>query len=296
MEKHEGIVFLATNRAYDLDEAMHRRITMVIEYSLPDKYRRKVIWDNLLGEMTTPWVEAKEGMEIDSNSKKDETNLSSSHVQTDVAIASASTIPTRIFLSPLVDTSILAQKYFLTGGFIKNAVLSAILMALSRVNNNANYNSISDQNAPTISQQDLITACQLQMRGNLYQKTFEHKVPSPQQTLEGLYGNSSDLQTLQKVIKYEQTREKVYGSWSVFTSEGSVGAAGTSAGTEASSTSSSSSVIQQDKLTEKANIVLLAGVHGSGKFTIVESVANALGIKALKVLHIGKYLIIYRGV
>jgi SpoVK/Ycf46/Vps4 family AAA+-type ATPase len=32
IERHEGIVFLATNRPYDLDEAMHRRITSVLEY------------------------------------------------------------------------------------------------------------------------------------------------------------------------------------------------------------------------------------------------------------------------
>ena len=32
IERHEGIVFLATNRPHDLDEAMHRRITAVLEY------------------------------------------------------------------------------------------------------------------------------------------------------------------------------------------------------------------------------------------------------------------------
>ena len=32
IERHEGIVFLATNRPHDLDEAMHRRITTVLEY------------------------------------------------------------------------------------------------------------------------------------------------------------------------------------------------------------------------------------------------------------------------
>ena len=32
IERHEGIVFLATNRPYDLDEAMHRRINSVIEF------------------------------------------------------------------------------------------------------------------------------------------------------------------------------------------------------------------------------------------------------------------------
>ena len=34
IERHEGIVFLATNRPSELDEAMHRRITTVIEYKV----------------------------------------------------------------------------------------------------------------------------------------------------------------------------------------------------------------------------------------------------------------------
>lgn len=29
---------------------MHRRITMVLEFNTPDKYMRKIIWDNLLGK------------------------------------------------------------------------------------------------------------------------------------------------------------------------------------------------------------------------------------------------------
>lgn len=32
IERHEGIVFLATNRPYELDEAMHRRITSVVKF------------------------------------------------------------------------------------------------------------------------------------------------------------------------------------------------------------------------------------------------------------------------
>lgn len=48
IERHEGIVFLATNRPYDIDEAMHRRITIVLEYREPDHLMRKKIWDTLL--------------------------------------------------------------------------------------------------------------------------------------------------------------------------------------------------------------------------------------------------------
>ena len=32
----QGMIILATNRPFDLDEAMHRRITLAIEFSKPD--------------------------------------------------------------------------------------------------------------------------------------------------------------------------------------------------------------------------------------------------------------------
>ena len=43
----QGVVFLATNRPFDLDEAMHRRITAVYEYKPPDHLQRRRIWQLL---------------------------------------------------------------------------------------------------------------------------------------------------------------------------------------------------------------------------------------------------------
>lgn len=232
IERHEGIVFLATNRAYELDEAMHRRITMVIEYSMPDKYRRKVIWENLLKEMTTMWKDGEvvgdrvegdgqeEGRmeEVNDHDKSKTNGAAHTHLPplTPLHITvSHPPLPSHIYLSPQVDTSILASKYALTGGFIKNAVLSAILMALARYNNGVESSRVCDDGVgmdstpihptptptPLITQQDLITACRLQMRGNLYPKTYEHRTPSPRHTLGGLYLPPGDLATIQKMIR-----------------------------------------------------------------------------------------------
>ncbi len=44
MERHDGLVILATNRPFDLDEAMHRRITLAVEFTEPDPYLREQIW------------------------------------------------------------------------------------------------------------------------------------------------------------------------------------------------------------------------------------------------------------
>lgn len=48
IERHNGLIIMATNRAFDLDEAMHRRITMAIEFHQPDLHLRAKIWRSLL--------------------------------------------------------------------------------------------------------------------------------------------------------------------------------------------------------------------------------------------------------
>ena len=44
--RHDGLIILATNRPYDLDEAMHRRIIVAIEFGQPDHLLRKAIWES----------------------------------------------------------------------------------------------------------------------------------------------------------------------------------------------------------------------------------------------------------
>ena len=44
IERHDGLVIMATNRAFELDEAMHRRITLAIEFRVPDSTQREAIW------------------------------------------------------------------------------------------------------------------------------------------------------------------------------------------------------------------------------------------------------------
>lgn len=156
IERHEGIVFLATNRPHDLDEAMHRRITSLVQFSPPDYYMRLRIWESLLiksSQLVAP-VESSE--------------------------SSAAVIGStnRIEVSDDVDFSALAIKFELTGGFIKNALLSAILIALDRRRND-NTHKTSFENMPVIlTQPDLEEGCRLQMRGSLSIKHADSKVCS----------------------------------------------------------------------------------------------------------------------
>ncbi|RLN06524.1 hypothetical protein BBJ28_00017066, partial [Nothophytophthora sp. Chile5] len=158
IERYEGIVFLATNRPFDLDEAMHRRITAVFEFKAPDHIQRRKIWDVLLlrGALQT---------------------------------------------EPGIDWDAIALKYELSGGFIKNAILSALLKAIAR-----------DAETPVISQTDVVAGCALQMRGSLHMKTFDHRVV-PTSGLEELIVEDAVKDKLRRVVQFEKARSVIYGQW-----------------------------------------------------------------------------------
>ena len=48
IEKFEGVVILATNRVEELDEALERRIALIIEFPEPNFEQRKGIWEVML--------------------------------------------------------------------------------------------------------------------------------------------------------------------------------------------------------------------------------------------------------
>jgi hypothetical protein len=87
---------------------MHRRITCVVEYRPPDHLMRKKIWENIL----FPQIYGERG---------------------------------GLQLAADVDIAAIAIKYELTGGFIKNAVLAALLSGTVYLFSifNACYHSLS---------------------------------------------------------------------------------------------------------------------------------------------------------
>ncbi len=48
IEKFEGVCILATNRIANLDEALERRISLIVEFPEPDEAQREQIWKKLL--------------------------------------------------------------------------------------------------------------------------------------------------------------------------------------------------------------------------------------------------------
>nr|CCA15809.1 conserved hypothetical protein [Albugo laibachii Nc14] len=157
IERYEGIVFLATNRPFDLDEAMHRRITAVFEFQPPDHIQRQKIWHILLKN--------------------------------------------KLKTAEDIDWEAISLKYELSGGFIKNAILSALLKAISR--------SAED---PIINHEDIVAGCALQMRGSLRMKTFDHRVV-PTSGLDSLIVESSVKSEFHQIVQFEKARSVIYGQW-----------------------------------------------------------------------------------
>ncbi|KAG7375856.1 hypothetical protein PHYPSEUDO_014971 [Phytophthora pseudosyringae] len=206
IERYEGIVFLATNRPFDLDEAMHRRITAVFEFKAPDHIQRRKIWDVLLlrGALKT-----EEGVDWDA----------------------------------------IALKYELSGGFIKNAILSALLKAISR-----------NGESPVISQADIVAGCALQMRGSLHMKTFDHRVV-PTSGLDELIVEDTVKDKLRRIVQFEKARSVIYGQWGFD--------------------------FGQSNKQQKGVSVLICGPAGIGKLDTAKAIGFEIG-RPLKVVNFGQ--------
>ena len=122
IERFDGIIFMATNRPQDLDEAMFRRIRCVFELTSPHHAQRLQIWKRL-------------------------------------------TSAAGIVLADGVDLAEISLKYEITGGYIRNAVLAALLSAVGRA-----------PRAPRLTQADLHAGCREQMRGALQAAELESRL------------------------------------------------------------------------------------------------------------------------
>eukprot|EP00800_Vazella_pourtalesii_P010699 TRINITY_DN2610_c0_g4_i1.p1 TRINITY_DN2610_c0_g4~~TRINITY_DN2610_c0_g4_i1.p1 ORF type:complete len:970 (-),score=246.43 TRINITY_DN2610_c0_g4_i1:85-2994(-) len=157
IERHDGLIIMATNRPYDLDEAMHRRITIAMEFPKPDHILRKEIW--------------------------------------------ASHIPSTLKLADDVDLSELALRFELTGGFIKNSILSALSIAVSR-----------EGDSPYVCQDDLLKGASLQLRGRLRMKDFDRRV-IPSVGLDEVVVDDQIQNSLKEIVQYEKARAVLFGQW-----------------------------------------------------------------------------------
>ena len=198
IEKHSGLVFLATNRPAELDEAMHRRISTVLEYAPPGTAQRREIWRTL----------------------RDKGKVRS---------------------DPAIDWDAIALKYELSGGFIKNALLSALLFALKR-----------DTEAPVLREADVRAGCGLQQRGVMHKHhgalgLREKDGAKTKGRLADVVLKKDARRDLDALVDFEASRGVVFGTWGFDALRGGC-----------------------------ASVALLYGPRGGGKRTVAAALAETL--------------------
>jgi len=91
----------------------------------------------------------------------------------------------------------------LSGGLIKNAILSAISIAVSRT---------KDGTTPTLTHQDLVNGAKLQIRGRLRLHDFERR-HVPLQGLDEVVVDQELKTNLYEIVNYEKARSVLFGQW-----------------------------------------------------------------------------------
>ena len=162
LERHEGLCILATNRPMDLDEAMHRRITLAIEFSKPDLLLREKIWRSMA--------------------------------------------PPKLALASDVDFMLLARKFELSGGFIKNAWLTALSIAIAREGASGRPENL------TLTQDDLAAGASHQLRGRLAMSNFDRGIV-PQRGLEEVELPAAIKDKLKQMVNYSKAQAILFGQW-----------------------------------------------------------------------------------
>ena len=227
LERFEGIVFLATNRPFDLDEAMHRRITQVFEFYPPDHLQRAEIWNVLTSNQSM------------------------------------------FCMAPDIDWETLSYKYELSGGFIKNALLSALLEALQR-----------QPTKPVITEADLVHGCQLQIRGALHMKTFDQRV-IPDSGFDHLFVAKETLEQLTEIVQFEKARHMIYRQWGFGTLNAVAQGKLQSSGEEPPSQPPPTPTLMKGLAT------LFYGPYGTEKLQAAKAIGFELG-RPLKVVHLSQ--------
>ncbi|KAL3158744.1 hypothetical protein ABBQ32_011472 [Trebouxia sp. C0010 RCD-2024] len=110
-------------------------------------------------------------------------------------------LPAKIQRTDDVDIALLALKYELSGGYIRNAVQAALSRATAR-----------DGEAPVVSQADLLHGAQLQLRGALRMKDFDRR-RIPTRGLEAVLLPTHLKANLDKIVHHEKARAVLMGQW-----------------------------------------------------------------------------------
>ena len=106
-------------------------------------------------------------------------------------------IPSKLQLCDDVDLRALAEEYEISGGFIKNAVVTALSLAVARCGSNEGV---------VVTMEEMRRACQLQVRGHLQASELERRV-IPKVGLKGVVLPADALSEVRRILDYEKARK-----------------------------------------------------------------------------------------
>ena len=180
IERHDGLIILATNRGYDLDASMHRRITLALEFAKPDHLLRADIWrSNIPPEMNL-------ADDVDFKELALTFELTGGFIKV-MSIC----IPCLQWLTHSLAPSLKIQ----------NAILSALSLAVSR-----------DHKSTMINQEDLTTGARLQLRGRLQMLEFSRRTV-PVRGLDDLVLSDDIINVIKQIVAFEKARQVLYNQW-----------------------------------------------------------------------------------
>eukprot|EP01006_Ploeotia_vitrea_P008062 TRINITY_DN19007_c0_g2_i1.p1 TRINITY_DN19007_c0_g2~~TRINITY_DN19007_c0_g2_i1.p1 ORF type:complete len:916 (-),score=128.42 TRINITY_DN19007_c0_g2_i1:39-2519(-) len=193
LERYSGLIILATNKPYSLDDAMNRRITLAIEFKAPDHNMRREIW--------------------------------------------LKHVPAEMKTADDVDFATLALDYELSGGLIKNALISALSIAVAR-----------DGASPTLTMADFRQGAKLQLRSFFEEEGTAHKI-LPTRGLDACVFPEHIKTSLKQIVALEKGRKMLYTQWG-FTKE---------------------------ECAKNSATVLCSGIKGTGKSLAAEAIGYETG-------------------
>lgn len=138
----------------------------------------------------------------------------------------------------------------------------------------------------------LYKGCKLQMRGNLTIRNFKDQIPKSR-GLKDLHLSREHREQLQKILRYESARPKVYGDWSMDSNNQDHIIPSHSISLLRHPSSNIQVITSESKehyCEQRASINLFAGTRGSGKSTVANALSYELSGKRSKYIHVSDFL------
>jgi len=180
IERYDGLVILATNRAADIDEAMHRRISLAIEFQKPNHVLREAIWSSLQP------TRLKVSDDVDLNALAHKYEISGGFIKNAWLAAIGFAVARRDRDDDAAATD---------GAGALNTEATRSVEAL------------------VVTQEDLIKGASQQLRGSLSAATFDRKIVPRAGLDESVVVSDEIRERLGMVVDFEKAKSVLLNEW-----------------------------------------------------------------------------------